>query len=423
MATQRVGVYRSYYGKIPMDGSGNPIPKKQWPRRRSCSWVVRWYGEDGKRYSRSFPSKREAEHFAEEKQQEVRDGRGDPPERVTLREFHTEHAKLMRGNVKPATLAMHLATLKMLAGRLGWRRTIDKVSSRDIEGYRAARLKTGIRAQTANKEIKVLRRCFNLAIRRGYLRAGSNPCVGLPMIKTTPKLIAYCPPEEFRAILRRANDVLWQALLLTIYTTGLRPREAMNLTWADVDFEREQLHVARKDAGELVQAWEPKDYEIRTIPLPEQAINALTALQSLAPDGCPYAFMDAGRWDYRRQAVADGRWREGQDLMNNVLRKFKTRCRQAGVKEYTLHDLRRSCITNWALHLPIHVVQKLAGHSDIKTTQTYYLFVRKEDIARAQQVQAKLLGNVHVPGATDQLLTNSAQKRHFPGQRGCPPKS
>ena len=137
--------------------------------------------------------------FAEEKQQEVRDGRGDPPERVTLREFYTEHRKLMKGNVKPATLVMHLAALEMLADHLGWRRTIDKVSSRDIEAYRAARLKTGIRAQTANKEVKVLRRQFNLAIQRGYLRPGTNPCVGLPMIKTTPKLVAYCPPGEFRA--------------------------------------------------------------------------------------------------------------------------------------------------------------------------------------------------------------------------------
>ena len=139
--------------------------------------------------------------------------------------------------------------------------------------------------------------------------------------------------------------------------------------------------------------------------------------------GCPYAFMDAGRWDYRRQAIADGRWREGQDLVNNVLRKFQTRCRQAGVKKYTLHDLRRSAITNWALHLPIHVVQHLAGHSDIKTTQQYYLFIREQDIAQARQVQADTLGVLPEPDLTDPLLTHSAQKRHFPGRRGCQPKS
>ena len=137
---------------------------------------------------------------------------------------------------------------------------------------------------------------------------------------------------------------------------------------------------------------------------------------------CPYLFMDTGRWDYRRQAIVEGRWREGQDLMNNLLRKFRTRRHQAGVKKYTLHDLRRSAVTNWASRLPIHVVQKLAGHSDIKTTQTYYLFVREEDIDSARSAQAKLLGNVHVPGATDKLLTKSASKRRFPGKRGCQPK-
>ena len=257
-----------------------------------------------------------------------------------------------------------------------------------------------------------------------YPGRGSQRTNGLPNldIRPTPHNVGVVGREEFRAILRRANDVLWQALLLTIYTIGLRLREAMNLTWADIDFEKEQLHVARKDAGELVQAWEPKDYEIRTIPLPEQAINAQTALQSLAPDGCPYLFMDAGRWDYRRQAVADGRWREGQDLVNNVLRKFQTRCRQAGVKKYTFHDLRRSCITNWALHLPIHVVQHLAGHSDIKTTQRFYLFVRKQDIARARQIQTQTLGELPESSPTDAPVTRRAQKRHFPGRRGCQPK-
>ncbi|MFC1737588.1 hypothetical protein ACFL1G_00880 [Planctomycetota bacterium] len=40
-----------------------------------------------------------------------------------------------------------------------------------------------------------------------------------------------------------------------------------------------------------------------------------------------------------------------------------------------MQDFRRSCITNWVRELPIHVVQKLAGHSDIKTTRLYYLSV------------------------------------------------
>ena len=105
--------------------------------------------------------------------------------------------------------------------------------------------------------------------------------------------------------------------------------------------------------------------------------------------------------------VAEERWRTGQDLINNLLRRFKTICRRAGVGPYTIHDLRRSCITNWAHHLPVHVVRQLAGHSDMGTTQRYYLAVHDEDIRKAQRAQAALLDSVLESGATDPLGPNA----------------
>jgi hypothetical protein len=82
------------------------------------------------------------------------------------------------------------------------------------------------------------------------------------------------------------------------------------------------------------------------------------------------------------------------------------------VVKCTFHDLRRSCITNWARHLPAHVVQKLAGHSDIKTTQVYYLAVQEDDLERARQVQSAILNG----DPTDPLLTHFGQNRPFSGQ-------
>ena len=128
--------------------------------------------------------------------------------------------------------------------------------------------------------------------------------------------------------------------------------------------------------------------------------------------------MEHGRWDYYRQRVGQIKWRTEQSLVNNVLRRFKTLCRRAKVGSYTIHDLRRSCITNWARRLPIHVVQKLAGHSDIRTTQKFYLSVQDEDIRKAQNVQAELLGKILENDLTDPKLTHSAQKRAFPGRKG-----
>ncbi len=128
--------------------------------------------------------------------------------------------------------------------------------------------------------------------------------------------------------------------------------------------------------------------------------------------------MEQGRWEHYRRLVTVNNWRPGQDLVNNVLRRFKTICRRAHVEQFTLHDLRRSCITNWAGKLPIHVVQQLARHSDIQTTQRYYLSVQAEDVTKAQALQAALLEPLPDRDLTDPTLTHSGQIRVFPGRRG-----
>ena len=127
--------------------------------------------------------------------------------------------------------------------------------------------------------------------------------------------------------------------------------------------------------------------------------------------------MEHGRWDYYRQQIGQSEGNIGQCLVNNVLRRLKTLCRKARVGSYNVHDLRRSCITNWAKKLPIHVVQKLAGHSDIRTTQKYYLSMQNEDFQKAQDVQTEVLGKILESDLTNPKLIHSAQKRIFPGRK------
>ena len=75
----------------------------------------------------------------------------------------------------------------------------------------------------------------------------------------------------------------------------------------------------------------------------------------------------------------------------NVRRDFKRLTGKAGVTGVSLHDLRRSCLTNWARCLPVHVVRELAGHADITTTQQFYLSVTVDDLLKAREVTANAL--------------------------------
>jgi len=421
MATKKVGIYRKWHGPVPLDDSGQPLPKSQWPKNRLFSWAVRWFGADGNRYSKSFRNRKEAETFAETKQSEVRGGKADPPPEITLREYRKEHEAVMKGNVAASTLALHLRALDLLAGQVGWDCPLQRVSVRDVERFRAARLAKGLAASSVNREIRCLKRLYNLAVVRGYLGPGQNPCLAIARLKVARTRPVYCKPEHFEAILRQAPDALWRAFLAVVYTTGLRLREALNLTWGDVDFQNGHVDVSRKAGDGFIQPWQPKDHERRTVPLPDEAVALLAKWQAEAPEGCPYVFMEAGRWEFYRERLAAKAWPAGRDLVNNQLRRFKTLCRRAGVGPYTIHDLRRSCITNWARRLPIHVVQKLAGHSDIQTTETYYLSVQPEDLAKARRMQSALVGDILGGVGTDPLLTHFDTKRYKRSSKRCFP--
>ena len=65
--------------------------------------------------------------------------------------------------------------------------------------------------------------------------------------------------------------------------------------------------------------------------------------------------------------------------------------RLAGVDRTTIHDLRRSALTNWARVLAAPVVMELAGHSDIKTTLRYYVSIQRSDLDQAREVASDLL--------------------------------
>ena len=115
MAIEKVGVYRKYHGKVPTGKNGRKLPKEFWPKKRPFRWAVRWYGTDGKRYSKSFKTRKEAEKYAETKQLDVRSGKPDLPKKITLKLFYDEHQILMEHSLAKTTLRLHLEVISFLA--------------------------------------------------------------------------------------------------------------------------------------------------------------------------------------------------------------------------------------------------------------------------------------------------------------------
>jgi integrase len=385
---EKVGVYRKWLEPVPKDKNDNPIPKSEWARKRRYCWVVRWCGTNKKKYGKLFKKRKEAERYALDLQKQVNLGRADRPQKITLHDFRVEHERVMKGQVAYATIQEHKRALELFENFIGGSFALSRIRPRHAEAFVANCLASNeVSVATVNKWARTLKSIFTRAIDpRGYLAEGQNPFSKIKERKITERPIRYVDLMEYTALMDAATKLWWKAFLSIAYGSGLRLNEILHLTWADVDLGQHHIKVKAKKAKADILAWEPKGRKNRTVPMSNESAKLLVDMQVNSPELHPYIFVSPERLDRIKKRRKAGKWHARSEVVNNMGERFKTIRRHANVAECTIHDLRRSAITNWAMELPIHVVQTLAGHEKIATTRKYYLAVRPEDFVSASKV-------------------------------------
>ena len=143
----------------------------------------------------------------------------------------------------------------------------------------------------------------------------------------------------------------WQAFLGLCRLAGLRRNEALYLGSDRIHGKRLQVIADGQ--------WQPKDKDPRWVPIcPE-----LREILSRAPEGTLVG-----------------------DVTNGKIRKqFPRILRKARVKPYAkpFQSLRRSCITDWSMKHPSHVVRQWSGHGSLVVMDKYYLQTPESEYDRA----------------------------------------
>jgi len=394
MAIEKVGIYRKWLEPVPKR-NGKAIPKSEWPKKRRHCWIVRWCGTNLKKYGKLFKTRKEAERYALDLQKQVNLGRADKPQKITLHEFRLEHERVMKGQRSDATLDDQNRALRFFEKFIGQSVLLSKIKPRHAEAFIAHRLSTVPSVSTVNKDIRTLRRIFNLAIEpRGYLQDGQNPFAKMKERKTTENEIRYVEIKEYLALMDKAKNLWWRGLLSLAYGSGLRRNEILHLTWKDIDFENHLIKITAKKSSKMIIEWDPKGRRNRIVPMSDENCQLLADLQAQAEEHHPYIFISPQRLKRIKERKRKRDWNTRSQVINNLDKNFRLLQSKAGIEKCVLHDLRRSAITNWAKKLPIQVVQQLAGHEDISTTRKYYLSVRPEDLASANNFLNKVLAEV-----------------------------
>jgi len=256
--------------------------------------------------------------------------------------------------------------------------------------------KTELAESSKMQIISTCKAMFNNAIEWDYVK--SNPFKGIDWPEPTEQRFHSLTEDEENAI-RKAAPTLRQKVLYDVYlTTGARLNEVLSRTWADIDFDNEQMIISNRKGHPDLPSFRLKTRKgvnkQRKVPLSPGTIDLLTELQSEAPEGVPYVFLTQERYErvlkrWDQIGHKDKLWKKHW-LCNNVLRDFKLHCQKAGIKlrgKLTIHALRKNTgQTLGNAGLPLKVAQQILGHSNSETTLKYYSQVDPHHLGQVKQI-------------------------------------
>lgn len=365
-------------------------------------WHLRWHGTDGKHYCKKLANcsqmtKREAEAQRRTFQVEMdrREVPRDKPQAMTLEQFVKFHEQAIGEDRKASTRYEYRIAIKHAVAALGETRTISSIGAPDV-----VRIKNSMTssATTKGKTIGRLRAMFNRAKDWGLIK--ENPFARQTMPRPKSRRMRIFQPDEIAAMISAAPSLWWKAFIQLAYTSGLRRQELLHLQWREIDFEGMTVTVVAKDPevpdgpdGDKYRslAWSPKTHQQRSVPIPSSTLDVLGELRA-AGDRSPYCFLSLDRLRWLNLKYKQGTLRDRFEAVNNLLRDFRVIQRRAARAlskiEWTLgviHDLRRSYGTRLADAVPMHVLQKWMGHSDVSVTATYYLDVSEYHAEQARR--------------------------------------
>lgn len=235
---------------------------------------------------------------------------------------------------------------------------LKQVTHETIRNYQLLVTGMAIAEETKGMRIRPVKRLF------GWLQ-GTHRLLLDPTekIKETNRQNRTLPPvltvEEMRLLLEQPNlslrlQIRDRAIMETLYSSGVRLNELVQLTVHDVDLKDKVLHV-RKGKGNRQ----------RVVPIGRNAAKYLKEyLEDIRPR---YAKKNPkGRKLFLTET--------GEPVNGNSIRTSLFHYKKAAGIEKTAspHSFRRSCATHLLQQgADIRYVQKLLGHSHIKTTQIY----------------------------------------------------
>ena len=250
--------------------------------------------------------------------------------------------ELQRRNYSKSTARIYVRTVKELAEYFAC--SPAKLGPEQIRQYQVHLARKKLAPRTIEQRAAALRFFFVKTLRRPYLPEH------IPFPKTPRRLPTVLSQEEVQRMLECTMNLMHRAMLLTLYSAGLRRAELTRLRVEDIDSKCMMIHVRQGKGG-----------HDRDVPLSDKLLEVLREY-----------------WRWKKPTTylfpSDYQKRAGQPVSDKVIWWLcKKAAREAGIrKRVSPHTLRHSYATHMLeAGADLRTIQVLLGHKRLEDTAIY----------------------------------------------------
>jgi integrase len=227
---------------------------------------------------------------------------------------------------------------------------LSEIDYQMIEEFKVKRMKSITRygrprkPATVNRELAILSGIFRMAV--DYEEITENPCRkvdSLPENNQRTRHLSFEEEDRLFAKLTGEREHLRPLVTVALYA-GPRRGELLKLRWSNLDF-----------GLDLINFTETKTNRDRAVPMEPIVREALLELsQQIGDAEFVFTNPDTGT------------------RYTDVKKSFTAACREAGITNFTFHDLRHTFGTRLAdAGVDVVKIKELMGHASIMTTMRY----------------------------------------------------
>ncbi len=223
---------------------------------------------------------------------------------------------------------------------------LDEITKHDVVLFHHGMRGRGYAAGTCNRCLVMLRYAINLAIKWEIPGMTKNPTKDAALFEDNSKKERFLSSEEAQALyeaVKKSDNPMLKFIIPMLILTGARKREVLDAKWEDFDPVRRQWRIPMTKSGRP-----------RHVPLSEGVLQLLDSIPQ--GESCEHVFANPKT---RKPYVS-------------IFYSWNTARKSAGLGDVRVHDLRHS-FASFLVNAgrSLYEVQKILGHTQIKTTQRY----------------------------------------------------